>query len=201
LFTLFAAAALATKFEGRIYVGALMVVLLVQVARFARERLVLTLGACALALVGIVPWSIWVGAHHIRGIFVTSLQDRISLNLLSHLGRIPLSLATLSRYAVTPMEWLLPTIAIALATAFAIRSADNRMTLELMAGTLILIIGGLVFVYWATPLDPTWHLRQSGTRVLSGPILFAVFLIPALLGEPTASALRPSRAAAAASPP
>ncbi len=202
LFALFAAAALATKFEGRIYVGALMVVLLVQVTRFARERLVMTLGACAFALVGIVPWSIWVGTHHIRGIFLTSLQDRISFNLLSHLSRIPLSLATLARYAITPMEWLLPTIAIALAIVFAVRSADNRMTLELMAGTLILIIGGLVFVYWATPLDPTWHLRQSGTRVLSGPMLFAVFLIPALLGEPTASALRrASTAPVAASRP
>jgi hypothetical protein len=190
LFALFAAAALATKFEGRIYVGALMVVLLVQMIRFARDRLVPTLVACAVALVGIVPWSIWISRHHIRGIFLTSLSDRISFRLFSHLGRIPLSLGTLLRYALTPMEWLLPTAAIAIAIVVAVRSADRRITLDLVGGTLILIIAGLVFVYWATPLDPTWHLRQSGTRVISGPILFAVFLLPALLGEPAARVFR-----------
>ncbi len=190
LFALFAAAALATKFEGRIYVGALAVVLIIQIARFARDRLVATLAACAVALVGIVPWSIWVSRHHIRGIFLTSLSDRISLHLFSHLGRIPLSLGALARYALTPMQWLLPTAAIALGIAIAIRAADRRITLELVGGTLVLILAGLVFVYWATPLDPTWHLRQSGTRVISGPILFAVFLLPALLREPIASVVR-----------
>ena len=190
LFALFAAGALATKFEGRIYVSALAVVLLVQVIRFARDRLVPTLAACAVALVGIVPWSIWVGRHHIRGIFLTSLKDRISVELIHHIGRIPLSLAALLRYAITPMQWLLPTAAVALAIVIAVRSTDRRVTLELIGGTLVLIIAGLVFVYWATPLDPTWHLRQSGTRVISGPILFAVFLLPALLGEPVASAVR-----------
>lgn len=192
LFALFAAAALATKFEGRIYVGALAVVLLIQVIRFARDRLVATLCACAVALVGIIPWSIWVGRHHIRGIFLTSLRDRISFSLFSHLGRIPLSLGSLLRYALTPMQWLLPSAAIAIAIVVAVRSTDRRVTLELVLGTLALIVAGLVFVYWATPLDPTWHLRQSGTRVISGPILFAVFLLPALLGEPVGKALRRS---------
>jgi hypothetical protein len=118
------------------------------------------------------------------------LSDRISLHLFSHLGRIPLSLGALARYALTPMQWLLPTAAIALGIAIAIRAADRRVTLELVGGTLVLILAGLVFVFWATPLDPTWHLRQSGTRVISGPILFAVFLLPALLREPIASVVR-----------
>ena len=190
LFALFAAAALATKFEGRIYVGALMFVLLIQIVRFARDRLLSTSCACAVALVGIVPWSLWVKRHHIRGIFLTSLSDRITFGLFSHLGRIPLSLGSLTRYALTPMEWLLPTLAIALAIFAAIRAGNRRITLELLGGTLVLIIAGLVFVYWATPLDPTWHLRQSGTRVISGPILFAVFLLPALIGEPAANVVR-----------
>ena len=97
LFALFAAAALATKFEGRIYIAALSLVLLIQVARASRDRLPATLGACiAAAVAGLVPWSIWVRRHHVRGIFLTSLSDRISLKLFSHLGRIPLTLGTLA---------------------------------------------------------------------------------------------------------
>ena len=194
LFALFAAAALATKFEGRIYIGALAVVLVIQVARLARNRLAATLVACAVALIGIVPWSLWISRHHIRGIFLTSLRDRISPSLFSHLGRIPVSLGALARYALTPMEWLLPTAGIALAIVIALRAGDRRITVELVGGTLVLILAGLVFVYWATPLDPTWHLRQSGTRVISGPILFAVFLLPALLGEPITNVVRRSSA-------
>ena len=183
LFALFAAAALATKFEGRIYIGALALMLLVEVVRVARDRLVPTLAACAVALVGVVPWSLWVGHHHIRGIFLTSLRDRVSGQLLSHVGRIPLSVGTLFKDAATPTEWLLPSIAVAVALVFAVRGHASRPTVELVAGTLLVTLAGLVFVYWATPLDPTWHLRQSGTRVIAAPILFATFLLPALLAD------------------
>lgn len=189
LFALFAAGALATKFEGRIYIGALALMLLVEVLRVARDRIVPTVVACAAAaLVGVVPWSLWVGHHHIRGIFLTSLRDRVSGQLVSHIGRIPLSVGTLFKDAATPTEWLLPSIAVALALAFAVRGHASRTTVELVAGTLLVTLAGLVFVYWATPLDPTWHLRQSGTRVIAAPILFATFLLPALLADGRAAA-------------
>jgi hypothetical protein len=62
-----------------------------------------------------------------------------------------------------------------------------------VAGTLALIVVGLVFVYWATPLDPSWHLRQSARRVVTGPMLFAIALAPLLL-EASARALAARRA-------
>jgi hypothetical protein len=65
----------------------------------------------------------------------------------------------------------------------AARSRSSRTVLELVLATVLVTMAGLIFVYWATPLDPTWHLRQSGYRVIAGPLLFATFLLPALLGE------------------
>ena len=130
LFALFSAAALATKFEGRIYVGALAVVLVEVSDTLRRDRLFVG-SSCAVA-----PWSmtsfIDLGRrpHRTSGIFLTSLSDRISLSLFSHLGRIPLSVGALARYALTPMEWLLPTAAIALGVVIAIRAADRRITMS-----------------------------------------------------------------------
>jgi hypothetical protein len=184
LYALFGAAALATKFEGRIYFTALALVLVVQTARIARDRLIPTVAASVAApLVGLLPWSLWVKHHHIRGIFLTSLSDRISFELFSRLGRIPLALGTLAKESVLPTEWLLITVVVTVGVAFAFRRRSSRAVLELVVATVLLTLAGLVFVYWATPLDPTFHLRQSGYRVIAGPLLFATFLLPALLGE------------------
>jgi hypothetical protein len=184
LFALFGAAALATKFEGRIYFAALALVLVVQTVRVARDRLWPTLAACVFApLAGLLPWSLWVRDHHIRGIFLTSLGDRISFELFSRLGRIPLTVGTLAKDSLLPTEWLLITVAVAVGVFVAARSRSSRTVLELVLATVLVTMAGLIFVYWATPLDPTWHLRQSGYRVIAGPLLFATFLLPALLGE------------------
>jgi hypothetical protein len=197
LYALFAAAALATKFEGRIYVAALAVVLLAQLVFGARRRLLPAAAASAVALVGIVPWSLWASHNHVRGIFVTSLRDRLSPDLFSHVGRIPLTLGTLLRDVATPGEWLLPASVVVAAAVVAYRSRSSRPLLVFVGGTLLLCTAGLVLVYWATPLDPTWHLRQSGTRVIAGPLLFATFLVPALLGGQSSSASREAAAATA----
>lgn len=184
LFALFGAATLATKFEGRIYFAALALCLVVQSARVARDRLLPTVAACVVApVVGLLPWSLWVKDHHIRGIFLTSLGDRISFELFSRLGRIPLTLGTLAKDSLSPTGWLLVTVAVGAALFVAARTRSSSAVLELVVATMLLTLAGLVVVYWATPLDPTWHLRQSGYRVIAAPLLFATFLLPSLLGD------------------
>lgn len=181
LLTLFSAGALATKFEGRLYVGALFVALTVMVLLTARQRVVPTLVAGAIASVGLLPWSFWVSRHDVVGIFSTSLGKRLGGDLLSETDRIPLTLQALGRNVFDPSRWLLTAFVVVVVLVIAKRALPGHPGPKLVVGTLALIVVGLVFVYWATPLNPRWHLRQSARRVVTGPMLFAIALAPLLL--------------------
>lgn len=179
--TLFSAGALATKYEGRLYVGALFATLAVTLLLTARRRLVPTVVAGAIASVGLVPWSIWVSRHDVVGTFSTSLTTRLGDGLLSKVDRIPLTLEALGRNVVDPSRWLVLALVVVAAVVIGARAMPGHPGPKLVTGTLALILLGLVFVYWATPLDPSWHLRQSARRVVTGPMLFAIALAPLLL--------------------
>ncbi len=195
LLALFGAGALATKFEGRLYIGALFATLFVTVLLTARHRLVPTIVAAAVASVGLVPWSIWVSSHDVVGTFSTSLGERLGGGLLSKADRIPLTLEALGRNVFDPSRWFLLALVVLAVIVLAARAMPGHPGWKLVAGTLGLIVVGLVFVYWATPLDPSWHLRQSARRVVTGPMLFAIALTPLLL-EAAARALAGRRAGA-----
>jgi hypothetical protein len=177
----FSAGALATKFEGRIFVAALFVVLLATLAVTDRRRLVPTLAAGALtAGIVVVPWAIWTSSHGVSGIFSTSVADALGRPLLEQLDRIPVAAARIAREANDP-SWLLAVPLFVVACVLAWRIA--RHTVVFAAATAGVAVAGLVFVYWTTPLDPSWHLDRSARRVVVGPLFFVAAMTPLLLSQ------------------
>jgi hypothetical protein len=190
LFPLFAAGAYATKFEGRIYIGALSVTMVVAMALTARARLVPTLASVLVALVGLVPWSLWTSHHHVVGVFSTSLRERLGSGLIDKADRIPLILEALARNVVNPTRWLLLALVVIASVILAWTARENHVGRWLVAGTLSLTALGLVLVYWATPLELHLHLALSARRVVTGPMLFAIALVPLLLEGASAARAR-----------
>lgn len=190
LFPLFAAGAYATKFEGRIYVGALSVAMAVVVAIAAPARLARTLAAVAVALVGIVPWSLWTSHHEVVGVFSTSLRERLGSGLITNADRIPSILEALARNVGNPTRWLALALVVAVSLVVAWPARENHVGRWLVVGTLALSALGLVLSYWATPLDLNLHLTLSARRVVTGPMLFAIVLVPLLLEGAVAARAR-----------
>jgi hypothetical protein len=181
LFPVFAAGAFATKFEGRIYIAALSMTMIALIAVTARSRLVATLASVLAALIGLVPLSLWASHYHVVGTFSTSLRERLGLGLIDKADRIPLILEALARNVLDPSRWFLLGLVIVASLVVAWVSLPSRVGPWLVVGTLALVTLGLVLVYWATPLELHWHLRQSARRVVTGPMLFAIALVPLLL--------------------
>ena len=182
LFPVFAAGAYASKFEGRIYISALSVTMIAVIAITARARLLVTLASVGVAvLVGLVPWSLWASHHHVVGVFSTSLRERLGAGLIGKLDRIPLILEVLAENVFNPSRWLLLGLVILASVVVAWSALPSRVGVWLVVGTLGLVAAGLVLVYWATPLELRWHLAQSARRVVTGPMLFAITLLPLLL--------------------
>ena len=186
LFALFAAAALATKMEARIYIPALAAALAVVAFRASRRR-ALAVGAATAtaAVVAVVPWAAWVARHHVTG-RVTQENAFDPGFLATHGDRIPLATATLARELVDPTSWLLifPVAMAACALAFA--DPNRRQIASLFSMTAVATFAGLVWLYWWTPLDPHYHLLTSGSRVVTSLVLLAAALTPVLLSRPGA---------------
>lgn len=181
LFPVFAAGAYATKYEGRIYIAALSATMIALVALTARNKLRATIASVLAALIGLIPWMLWVSRHDVVGIFSTSLTERLGSGLIQSADRIPTTLEALARSVFDPTRWLLLGLVLLISVVVAWRALPRRIEPWLVVGTATLVIGGLVLVYWATPLELHWHLRQSARRVVTGPILFVTVLVPLLL--------------------
>jgi hypothetical protein len=187
LFGLLSAAALATKTEGVILVGSLVVVAALLALLTSRRHALLTLGAGAAALaVGLVPWRLWTLAHDVEGVYSSSLlAERITDPgfLGGSAERVPLGVARLAREALDPTSWLLLVPLAVAAIALALRYAPRRESPLLVLGTSLAALLGLVVAYWLTPFPFEWHLDRSASRVVTGPLLFAAALTPFLLAE------------------
>ena len=181
LLAVFAAMAVATKFEGRIFIGAMFAALVVIVAASERRRLAPLLAAAGVALVGVVPWTLWIGANDVRGIFPTSPGEILGSDLLERWTRLPQAFGSLAARGLDPRAWLVLVPFAFLAGLLAWRAAPDRRGVRFVALTLLLSFAGLLLVYWATPLDVAWHLRQSSRRVVAGPVLFLAALTPLML--------------------
>ncbi|HEX6701909.1 MAG TPA: hypothetical protein VF101_14375 [Gaiellaceae bacterium] len=177
LLVVFAAAAAATKVEGRLFVGALFVALAVLAARDSLRRSGRCVAAAAVAgAIGILPWSVWTHVHNVHGAYHADLRG-----LAGHADRLPPTLATLIGHAVDPLEWLLLVPAALAAVVLAYRFAGERRTPSLATLAFVLSLSFLVATYWATSYVFEAHLRTSADRVVVAPVLLAAALTPVLL--------------------
>ena len=177
LLVVFAAAAIATKVEGRLFVAALVATLAFLAARESLRRSgeVLAAGVAA-ALVGLLPWSIWLHVHGIHGAYHPELAG-----LGRHVDRIGPSVVSLLGRGLDPLQWLLvvPTGLAALLLTY--RCGAERRTAALVAATFLLSLCLLVATYWATSYPFEWHLQTTADRVVIAPVLLLAALTPVLL--------------------
>ena len=108
-------------------------------------------------------------------------RQRLSGGSLDKVGRIPTTLVSLGESIFNPGRWLLIGVVVVAILVIAFRALPRRPEPWLVAGTVGLILGGLILVYMATPLELHAHLFHSARRVVSGPVLFAAVLAPLLL--------------------
>lgn len=201
LFALFGAAALATKFEGRMTIGALSATLLVLVAVARRSQLRATIVAVLASLLGLVPMMVWASQNKVIGVFSTSVTGQIDRETPSRLSEVPTILETLAVDVLDPARWLVAGIVVVAALAVGLQTLGREPEPWLVVGTLSLATVGLILAYVASPLGVEGHLAGSSSRVITGPVIFAVALVPLLLeavlaerarrSDPTKYALRP----------
>jgi hypothetical protein len=177
LFVVFAAAALATKVEGRLFVAALCVSLAAIAARESLSRSREIAGAGVLAvLTGLLPWSIWLRAHDIHGGYHPDLAG-----LGRHAGRIAPSIGSLFAHALDPLAWLLVLPTGLAALVLTSRCRGDLRGAALLATTFFSSVALLAATYWATSYVFEWHLRTSADRVVVTPVLLVAALTPVLL--------------------
>jgi hypothetical protein len=179
LLALFAAATCATKFEGLVFVGALLLVLVLLIASSSRRRAALTAAVGLVALVGVVPWRLWMAAHDVEQYH--SIAEGLHPDTLwSRIDRVPTAVWALLREMLDPSSWLL-LVPVALAAAALATSAHERRAAALALGTGFVILCALTAIYWLTSLPFEFHV-ESAPRVVVAPVLLLAALTPVLLG-------------------
>jgi hypothetical protein len=177
LFAVFAAGALATKVEGRLFVAALVLSLAAVSARDSLRRSCEPLAAGAVAaLVGIVPWWTWTHLHGIHGAYRADLAS-----LGRHVDRIGPTIASLLGHGLDPLQWLVVLPSGVAAVVLAAWWRADRRTAALLSSAFLLSLVLLVVTYWATSYAFQAHLRTSADRVVIAPVLLVAVLTPVLL--------------------
>jgi hypothetical protein len=182
---LFAAATVATKVEGLIFVVVLLLVLAALALRRSLRLAFAVAGTGLIALtLSVLPWQLWLRAHDVESQGSLGRLTDVSF-MLDHAGRLPHATAYVAVRVLDPTRWLLVVPLAALASWLAIRAGERELPL-LAAATFLLSLAGVVLAYWTTPLDFDYHLATSARRVVSGPVLLLAVLTPLLASRAAA---------------
>lgn len=194
LFAVFAAGAAATKIEGLPFVLALLLAFGVAEARRSRrDALLLVAAGIGALVVALAPWRYWMSAH---GVTSESSLDRIIHvgALARHAGRVPYSTGYLLAKTFDPRAWVLLAPLLVVLIVLAARRG-RRAEAVVVAAVGVLCLCSLVLAYWTTPFELHFHLATTARRVITGPLLAWVFLVPLLFDarppNPVATLERP----------
>jgi hypothetical protein len=213
LAVLLLAAAANTKNEGLVAAAAALVAALVVVLGSSpgawRTRIraavpVLVAGVGVVATV--LPWRLWLAAHDIVGDMPIGNGLDPSY-LASRTERVRPTVDALVNAMTDQGTWVgfLP-LGIGVVLAGLLTAGYRRLAAFYgLAG--VLIFGSLVWAYWISPNDLTWHLNTSVTRVIDGLLVAAGVATLHLasratggVGPPLAARRRNGRADVASSP-
>ncbi|MDX6447911.1 MAG: hypothetical protein QOD08_374 [Gaiellaceae bacterium] len=199
---LFLGAAALTKSEGALFALAAAVALLGTLAVWDRARL----ARASLAMLGVlavlVPWRVFIAAHHLPNPEY-SLGNAASPGYLSdHADRVgPAAGGLADRIASGRFGFLLALILLGLATALVSR---RYRELAFAGAWLALSFLGLVLVYWISNVPVHLTLVWSGDRTVTSIVLGGAALAPLLAApawtELSAAASEKRRTRASARP-
>ena len=184
LLAVFSAAGLVAKVEGRLFVGALLAVAVVLAWRRSRRLALWTASAgAAAALVALGPWLAWTARHDLGNYYDPGAGAGGS-GEETRLERIPVAAYTLAREALDPTSWLVLGLLGIAAVVAALCLPRGRAGGLLVAGTTIVSLAGLVWVYGGSPYASVEsHLDHSANRVITSLVLLVGALAPALLAR------------------
>jgi hypothetical protein len=171
--TLCFAGALLTKNEGTLFVAAAFVGLFA--AAFTRWRALAVALAVAVAL--LLPWKLYVRAHHLSDINY-NLADSFHPHKL---GVAPIAFRTLGGQMLDPRQWglLAPIFLVVLAVAVL----RGERALALFAGVTVLLSWlGLSWIYVISHFEYSSYLGSTKRRVVASVVLAGAALIPLLVG-------------------
>jgi hypothetical protein len=183
LLALFAAAALATKVEARLFVGALVAVAVVLAWRSSRRTAALTAAAgAAAALVAVVPWLAWTRRHDLANYYTGGRPDRDGEE--SRVARAGIASVRLVAESLDPTSWLLLGLLGAAAVVLGLGSVRARRAAVLAGATMLVSLAGLVWVYLNTPFRTVdSYLDHSARRIVTSLVLLAAVFAPVLLAS------------------
>jgi Dolichyl-phosphate-mannose-protein mannosyltransferase len=176
---LFLAAGALTKNEGEVFVIAAFVAALAAAGRTQRRPLAIAFAVTA-ALV--VPWHVWLLAH---GVTATTFALSHLLHpqyLTSHWYRVESAQHQLIEQIQRSSSWSRLSLVAAAGVAGALLLRNNRVV-AFAVGWLVLCFGGLLLVYWASPLPLEPDLFSSADRTIDTLVIGAVTLVPLLVGS------------------
>jgi hypothetical protein len=171
--TLCFAGALLTKNEGTLFVAAAFLGLFA--AAYSRRRALAVAVAVDVAL--LLPWKVYVRAHHLSDINY-NLADSFHPHKL---GVGPIAFRTLGGQMLDPRQWglLAPIFFLVLAFAFL----RGERALALFAGVTVLLSWlGLSWIYVISHFEYSSYLDSTKRRVVASVVLAAAALIPLLAG-------------------
>jgi hypothetical protein len=177
LAALLGAAALASKRDAIADCAVLVVFALIETARLRRPDMTRHLAvAAALMFLTIVPWRIYVAAHHLRNQDVGVGNGHIGSNL-HHVDSI---FSSLWHFLVGTGYLGVVPLAAATAVLALARGEPPRLPAAALAfGTAL--FAALVFVYVDATAGLPYLLRSSGERTIFPLCLFAASVLPLLL--------------------
>jgi hypothetical protein len=168
----FAAAALATKLEGELYIGALFLV--AAVWAWSRRKAASLVLAALIASIGVTPWLVWTWYHGVK-----SPSLRLDL-IAARAHRIPDALGFLAVQAFSPRAWLLLPVTLIVVMLAALGTESGRSIALYSAALTATSLLGLVWTYWNTPYPFHSQLVTSGGRVITALLLFWGAALPVL---------------------
>jgi hypothetical protein len=171
------AAAAATKQEGVLFDGALILtaVIGVLVLREGRRRLPAAGALVAFVVVMALPWQVYVRSHGLHDADISPGLGRMA----DQVHAVP----TIVRKVGADLVWTRwPGIVPLAVLAAVLLVARRRLRLPLVfLAILATACAGLVAVYWNARVGINGLLGQSAERVVVTPILFSALVLPLLL--------------------
>jgi hypothetical protein len=174
---LFLAAGALTKNEGEIFVLASFIAAFALVHRAQRRPLAVALAA-VVALV--LPWHVWLLAHRVTATAFSLTHLLHPHYLTSHWFRVVSAQHQLLAHVQLASSTSRLSLLAAVGVAAALLMGAVRVTAFGVAW-LLLSFGGLLCVYWASPLPLYPDLSHSADRTIDTLVIGAVLLVPVLL--------------------
>jgi hypothetical protein len=172
------AGALLMKNEGSLFVVAVFIGLLV--AAYGRWRALAV--AAAVDVVLLLPWRIYVRAHHLRDINYSLGDSFDSAHLHGRLGVGPIAFRTLAGQMLDPQQWGLIVLLFAGLVVAALVTGSRALALFGLVWTMLAWIG-LSWIYVISRFEYSSYLDSTKERVIASVVLGSAALVPLLAAE------------------